>query len=426
MPHKPARFGGVRQLKSGRFQARYRRDGRTYTAPDTFDTEEDAWAWLTTVEASVVLGQWRPANRSTTTLDNYAAKWIAEHPKLKNTTRELYATDFRLHIEPYLGHLQLRELSLAVVREWHARLREDLKTEARQRRAATVARVEAKRAAAIAAGADPGAIRGPRTATRQDGSATAARCYRLLRAICNGALREGQIQENPCQLDGAGETKRGTEERPTLSASEVAMLADAVPHRYRALVLVLAWCGLRLGEATALRRDDVDLTPGRESVRVSERVYYVQGAGWDYDSPKSEAGRRRVPVPPHVASELAGHLAEYTGPDCDDLVFPTSSGATARRVADDCITRRLDELGRNDVRVHDLRHTGNTFAAIAGATEAELKRRMGHSSSIAAQGYAHAVEDHGRAVADMLTQIAEGASVVPLSSRRRRGTGRAS
>ena len=432
------RFGGIRALKSGRFQARYRRDGRTYTGPDTFGSEADAWAWLATVEASMVTGQWRPGARSTTTLDSYAQKWIAEHPRLKDSTRALYANDYRLHVEPYLGHLALRELTPALVREWHARLRADLKAEAIKRRAKAEARAAAQRARAKARAAaqssdgrpadprsattrDARAI-GPRSATTRDGSATAARCYRLLRAICSGALKDHEIQENPCQLDGAGspESAAGADERPTLSAAEVAMLADAVPPRYRALVLVLAWAGLRIGEATALRRDDVDLTPGHESLRVSERVIRIPGAGWNYDTPKSRAGRRRVPVPPHVAAELVEHLDTYTGADGSALVFPTRTGATSREVAGAVITRRLNDMGRDDVRVHDLRHTGQVMAAVAGATQSELMRRMGHSSTVAAQGYAHAVEDHGRAVADLLSQIAEGATVVPLASRRRR------
>ena len=47
-------------------------------------------------------------------------------------------------------------------------------------------------------------------------------------------------------------------------------------------------------------------------------------------------------------------------------------------------------------------------------------RRMGHSSTVAAAAYAHTVEDHGRAVAEALSRVAAGESVVSLESRRRR------
>lgn len=399
-PTRPARFGGVRCLPSGRWQARYTRDGLTHTAPETFDTEAAAWDYLTTVQAAMVVGTWRrPDTRGTATLGSYGRHWIATHPKIKTTTAELYRGDFDRHIEPYLGHLRLREVSTAIVREWHARLRADLRD-------------------ALSTTASH------RRATRRDGSATAARAYRLLTSIMSTAVRDGEVDQNPCTLEGAGRpaAEVGQDERPTLSAAEVQALADTVPHRYRALVLVLAWCGLRIGEATALRRADVDLTPGAESLRVSERVYRVAGQ-WNYDSPKSRAGRRRVPVPPHVAAELAAHLTTYAGPSDDALVFATATGRECQGVASKCITRRLDAMGRDDVRVHDLRHTGNTLAAIAGASQPELMRRMGHASAAAAQSYLHTVEDHGRAVADTLSAIADGTNVVPLSSRRRRRTG---
>lgn len=392
---KPARFGGIRQLKSGRYQARYTRDGVTHTAPETFATEDDAWDYLTTVEASLITGSWRAPRRETPTLADYGAQWIASNPRIKDTTRAEYDLVFTKHIEPYLGHLRLREITPGMVRLWLTRLRADLK------------------------GSIP---KGTRKATTRDGSATTARAYRLLTSIYNGAMGDRMVEDTPCVIPKAGkpDKRAGTDERPTLSAAEVALLASQVPARYRALVLVLAWAGLRVGEAAALRRCDVDLTPGAESIRVSERAYYISGKGLDYGSPKSEAGRRRVPLPPHVAQAVAEHLETFTGSGEDELVFTTRTGGNIYTVAGPVITRQLDKMKREDVRVHDLRHTGNTLAAIAGASQAELMRRMGHSSADAAAGYLHTVEDHGRAVAQALSDVASGASVVSITSRRRR------
>ena len=59
------------------------------------------------------------------------------------------------------------------------------------------------------------------------------------------------------QDKGAGQTHY--EERPVASAAEVADLVEAVDARWRALVLLAYWCGLRLGELRALRRSDLDL-----------------------------------------------------------------------------------------------------------------------------------------------------------------------
>jgi integrase len=61
-----------------------------------------------------------------------------------------------------------------------------------------------------------------------------------------------------------------------------------------------------------------------------------------------------------------------------------------------------DHIGRPDVRFHDLRHTGQTLAALAGATQAELMQRLGHSTAAAALGYLHTTQDHSRGVAQAL------------------------
>ena len=414
-------------------------DGDSHTAPVRFDAEADAWAWLATVEADVARGVWRPVGRSTVTLDRFAREWIDTHPTLKASTRGLYAGDYERHLSPYLGHLAVPQITPPLVRTWRARLAADLREAAEGKRAAQAARADAaaKRAGAAARkrGATAAEVEAaevaerrrhtPRQATRQDGSATVARAFRLLRAILNGAVGDGLIATNPCAgMGAAGRADDDATERPTLSAAEVGALADAVPDRYRALVLLLAWGALRLGEACALRRADVDLTPGAERVRVSERIYWLDAERrWDFAPPKSRAGRRVVPLPRHVAEALADHLGRFTGPDAGSLVFVTSTGKPALRVAQLAITRRLDALGRNDVRVHDLRHTGQLLAAVAGATPAELQRRMGHSSAVAAARYSHTAEDHGRAVADALADVATGATVVPLASRRRRAVG---
>ncbi len=63
--------------------------------------------------------------------------------------------------------------------------------------------------------------------------------------------------------------------------------------------------------------------------------------------------------------------------------------------------------GRDDLRWHDLRHTGATLAAQAGATTAELQARLGHSTAAASQLYQHAAKGRDRAIADQLSRLAK-------------------
>jgi integrase len=70
---------------------------------------------------------------------------------------------------------------------------------------------------------------------------------------------------------------------------------------------------------------------------------------------------------------------------------------------------------RRVARLHDLRHSGLTWSAEAGATVPELMRRAGHASPAAALRYQHATDDHDRAVAETLAGLATPAPVVHLA-----------
>ena len=95
------RFGSVRRLPSGRFQARYRDEtGTEYTAPETFPTKTAAARWLATVETDMMRGHWIEPRSGQVTLQSYAEEWLVSRPNLRPRTRELYASLLRLHILP--------------------------------------------------------------------------------------------------------------------------------------------------------------------------------------------------------------------------------------------------------------------------------------------------------------------------------------
>jgi hypothetical protein len=75
------------------------------------------------------------------------------------------------------------------------------------------------------------------------GVATAAKAYRLLKAIMTTAVDDGIIRRNPCRIKGAAAD--GSAERPVLSAWQIIDLADAIDPRYRALVLLAVFGSLR-------------------------------------------------------------------------------------------------------------------------------------------------------------------------------------
>jgi integrase len=377
-------FGAVELLPSGRFRVRYRADGQMQRAPQTFDSKSDARKYLDTVRADIVRETWRAPRKVTETVGSYGMRWLDERTGIKVTTRALYESHLRLHIIPPLGDVRLDELRPDAVRTWYAAIRASLKEACARERRHSIASV-------------------------RDGSAAAARSYRVLRAIYATAVADGLVATNPCQLKGAGTTKRG--ERPTLSVAEIQRLADEVPGRYSALVHLLAWSGARIGELAILRVGGLDLDPNAPSMLISERVYLINGV-YDVDTPKSAAGRRRIALPPHLVPILLEHVETYTTAQPDHLVFTSSTGGSVLCTYSQMLSRALVRIGRPDARVHDLRHTGMTLAAEAGASLADLKLRMGQSTTRAAELYIHATTDHGRSIANAMSALATSAGAL--------------
>jgi len=365
-------FGSVRELPSGNFQARYTApDGRKYSAPTTFRTITDARTYLATIQADLVRKAWRAPVPSGIRLDDYGRKWIRERP-IKDSTRTRYMETWEAHIGPQIGSLELEAITPEVVRTWHHDLGAALRDRA------------------------PEPTNG--RSKRRSGGASLANAYRNLRAILNTAVEDGIIPTNPCKIKGAGTYHSA--ERPTLTIEQVEDLANEVPDRYRALVFVLAWSGVRLGEACELRRSNVDFPNGL--LRIASAVYPVDGKGYVVDTPKSPAGSRSVAMPKFVMDELEKHVSTFCREGSDSLVFTTRSHRVAYGAAQTAITRAMRKLGIRDVRVHDLRHTGQTFAASDGATVADLKSRLGHSTWNAAMQYAHASSENDRRIADKM------------------------
>ena len=123
--------------------------------------------------------------------------------------------------------------------------------------------------------------------------------------------------------------------------------------------------------------------------------------------PKTTAGRRTIAIPDFLIVQIEDHLGRSTGPGGDDFVFTGITGIPlTANVLQTAWQRARAKVGRTDLRLHDLRHTGLTLAAATGATTVELMHRAGHSSSIAAMRYQHATKDRDRIIADALGAIA--------------------
>ena len=355
--------GSVRQLASGRWQARVRVDGERHAAPHTFDTRQAAAIWLKNQLNEIDAGTWTPPVKiqpagKRLVFGNFAETWLAQR-ELKPRTRAHYRKLLDEHLLPEWGRTRMDRITVDAVETWYATL-------------------------------------DPATPTMR------AHTYALFRSILRGAWRRNLIEANPCRVEGAGSAKRASRtEIPT--AEQVAALADAMPGQYRPMVLVAAWCGLRFGEITELRGGDFTRDADGLPVIVSvSRAVVKVGEEYVVGEPKSEAGVRDVVIPPHIRADLAPWVdAAGSG-----LVFHGRGGV---HLASSSLYWHFGAartaVGLDTLRFHDLRHFAGTMSAIVGATTAEVMARLGHSTVTASMRYQGIANGRDEEIAAALSNV---------------------
>lgn len=364
MSRKRRGFGRIRQERSGRYSAAYvGPDTKLHKAPRTYATESDAEGWLAGERRKIDLGTWGAIERSDgVTLRAYSDRWI-EQRQLRPRTRQHYESMLKRLILPDLGDMKLVTLTPEKVRQWH-------------------------------------------TALGTDRPTRNAHVYALLHAICATAVQDEVLDANPCRIRKAMQTNR-KRDVDVLTPSQVDKLAAKMPAELRASVMLAAWCGLRWGETSELRRKDV--SKDASVLRVRRAVTYRQGK-FHVGEPKTSAGVRDVSVPPHIRPAVIAHLKNHVGRDADSLLFPLDENGEHMH-GDNYRThweKARAAIGKPNLRVHDLRHVGAVLAAQSGATTAELMHRLGHTTAVMALRYQHVAEGRDAEIAERLSKLAKG------------------
>src|SRR5581483_6674978 len=249
-----------------------------------------------------------------------------------------------------------------------------------------------------------------RHANSRLGPNSVAKAYKIVRSVMESAVDAGLILRSPCRVKGAA-----TEHLPEMraaTAEEVASLAQATGPRWQALILLAAYSGLRWGELAGLRRRDVDAL--HRTVRVEHQL--AEGTAMSFQAPKTTAGVRTITVPQFIIDVLADHLARWSAPGPDGLVFVMPEGTPLRR---ENFRKRVwlpacRAAGVTGLRFHDLRHTGTTLRAVM--------HRLGHASAAAAIRYQHRVAGQDEAIADYLDRIGRAALPPPTAEIRQFGS----
>lgn len=229
--------------------------------------------------------------------------------------------------------------------------------------------------------------------------------HQLVGAVLAYAVKTGKLSRNVAhELKRSQDLPRPTERKHRyLTHEELLKLANAI-EGYEVLTLVLGYCGLRFGEAAALR----GLHVGNAELEIRSSASTVTKLGVVEGATKTHKSRL-VPVPAAVWQALETQLPDRPA----DLVFPDSDGGYLRsdkyRRA---FLKACKKVGIASATPHDLRHTAASLAISEGANPKVVQRMLGHASAaMTLDVYADLFDDDLAAVAKALSSAIEATAV---------------
>jgi len=343
------------------WQVRYR-DPSGRERARSFLRKADASRFAVTVEADRIRGKWTDPRLSKTTVAEWSQRWLRTKAHLKPKTLAGYESNLRAHVLPVFGSDQLRHVDRMAVEEWVADLQ--------------------------ASGLGPSGVRQAR---------------QVLNSMMTLAVEAGYLVVNP--VAGVKVARQPDPEMLFLSAGEVERLAAATRKPYGTLMHLLAYGGLRWGEAVAVRRRRCDLL--RSRIEVAESLSEARGK-LHFGATKTY--RRRVVIIPAFLTELlAEHLAREVDDDPDALVFTSPLGKPLRNsnFRRQVWYRAVADAGLpEELRIHDLRHTCAALLIAEGAHPKAVQAHLGHSSiSVTMDRYGHLFPSDMEALAAALDEV---------------------
>lgn len=197
------------------------------------------------------------------------------------------------------------------------------------------------------------------------------RVFVLFKTVINCAIQWGVLSQDDEPCSGVRPfAVKGTKERYLTpdEARRLLLALEACPKKRSAQAIqLLLFTGARKSEILAARWEHVDLT--RRQLTV----------------PLSKSGKaRHVPL-----SDAAVNVLENMPRGESPWLFPRPSGKGHVASVFTLWSRLRDELGLNDVRLHDLRHSFASFLVNAGRSLYEVQRCLGHSDPKVTMRYAH-------------------------------------
>ena len=394
--------GSIRKRKDGKYLVTfptglYKENGKREYVYQYFETQAEAAEGLRQLQSEKAMGVCR--SKAAVKTGDWVNTWIEKHkaPKLAPSTLTSYRNNFRVHIEPYVGTVPLRELTT-----YHIQKMLD----------------------------------------RMEGSLSLfVKVYNVIHGALEKAVELGMIPRNPCKGVAFPEDDKG--DMRVLTQEEQQRFISALDGEYyRVMLLTYLYTGMRMGEGIPLQWKDIDLE--RRTIRVNKKAivrhdFEAHSAKQEVqDKCKTKSSRRTIVITSGLASILAEHKevmrhrAEQLGEEWseDSLVFRNSRGNMVySRNLQEVLYRILGKAGIEGATMHTLRHTYATRCFEAGVDIKAISEQLGHANVKTTYNiYVHLLEDTKAKEIDKLSEIdkfialepaTESAVVIPFPEKGR-------
>lgn len=363
--------GTVYKRKDGRWEGAVTLEGgkrkRVYG-----DTRHEAKEQLT--ELLRAQQQGRLLAEPSQTVSHYLNHWLEDQIRLKvrPSTYESYALNVR-RLTPHLGHIRLDRLKPNHIQRCYTEL--------------------------LASGLSARSV---------------DQAHRVLRAALRQAVKWELLSQTPTAAATPPRARR-REMQPLTPRQVHNLFTSTADESLHALWVLLCTTGLRIGEASGLEWQHVDLSSG--TLTVQQAVQHQQGKGLVFIEPKTGRSRRTVHLATGTIAALRLHQDRQklawraAGKPWDEtrLVFCTKAGrplapSNIRR----SLHRALTQAKLPLIRVHDLRHTAATYLLSIGTHPKKVQELLGHSSiMLTMDTYSHVLPTMHQEIADQMDRLFE-------------------
>jgi integrase len=305
-------------------------------------------------------------------LKDYLVRWFEEvqKPNLRDSSIERYENCLHIHILPALGHIELQKLTAQQIQSFYNTKRK--------------------------AGYAPESI---------------ITLHKVIHKALDNAVRWRLIPRNAS--DDVTLPKHGAEgESQSLTVQQARhLLTVAKGHELEAMIVLLLDTGMRHGEITALRWEDINFEKG--TVSIHRTVSHLR-KGISEGEPKTVTSEREITLSPSVLAALQEHrirqreMQQRAGEKWQrlDLVFSNDKGGYVWKLTNtNKFHRLLEKAGLPQIRIHDLRYTAITLMMEMGINQKAIQHRVGHAHLEQTWKYTHVSDAMQEEIATRLDSL---------------------